>query len=67
MTPKPRPVLLDCDPGTDDAIALWLALASPEISLQLITVAGGNVGLAQTLRNALSVVGLAGAQVPVVA
>ncbi|ONG48239.1 cysteine hydrolase [Pseudoroseomonas deserti] len=67
MTVTPRLVLLDCDPGTDDAIALWLALASPEIDLRLVTVAGGNVGLAQTLPNALAVVGLAGARVPVVA
>jgi len=61
-----RPVLLDCDPGTDDAIALWLALASPEIDLQLVTVAGGNVGLELTLPNARAVLGLAGATVPVI-
>ncbi|WP_419896797.1 nucleoside hydrolase [Roseomonas sp. USHLN139] len=63
----PRPVLLDCDPGTDDALALWLALAAPEIDLRLVTVAGGNVGLARTLPNALALVGLAGGRVPVVA
>jgi len=62
-----RVVLLDCDPGTDDAVALWLALASPEIDLRLVTVAGGNVGLERTLPNARSILGLAGATVPVVA
>ena len=61
----PRPIIIDCDPGTDDAIALWLALASPEIALQAITVVGGNVGIERTLANALALVALAGAEVPV--
>jgi purine nucleosidase len=59
------PVILDCDPGTDDVFALLLALAAPEIELLAVTVAGGNVGLDRTLPNALSVVALAGAAVPV--
>lgn len=62
-----RRVIIDCDPGTDDAIALWLAFASPEVEVPLITVAGGNAGLASTLANARAVVGLAGRTVPVVA
>jgi inosine-uridine nucleoside N-ribohydrolase len=63
-----RPTIIDCDPGTDDAVALWLALASPEaIDLRLVTVVGGNVGLETTLRNACAVVGLSGRAVPVVA
>lgn len=62
-----RVCLIDTDPGTDDAVALWLALASPEIDLRLVTVAGGNVGLAHTLRNARAIVGLSGRTVPVVA
>ncbi len=62
-----RICLIDTDPGTDDAIALWLALAGPEIDLRLVTVAGGNVGLGHTLRNARAIVGLAGREVPVVA
>ncbi|HWT09248.1 MAG TPA: nucleoside hydrolase [Roseomonas sp.] len=62
-----RVCLIDTDPGTDDAIALWLALASPELDLRLVTVAGGNVGIEHTLRNARAIVGLAGAAVPVVA
>jgi inosine-uridine nucleoside N-ribohydrolase len=61
------PVILDCDPGTDDAFALLLALASPEIELLAVTVAGGNVGLDRTLPNALALVALAGAPVPVFA
>ena len=59
------PVILDCDPGTDDALAIFLALASPELSVLAITVAGGNVGLPHTLRNACALVSLAGATVPV--
>lgn len=62
-----RPVIIDCDPGTDDAIALWLALGSPELDLRLVTVAGGNVGLRRTTANARAVIGLAGSAVPIVA
>ncbi|WP_439595751.1 nucleoside hydrolase [Falsiroseomonas sp.] len=62
-----RTTIIDCDPGTDDAIALWLALASPELDVRLVTVAGGNVGLAATTANARAVVGLTGRAIPVVA
>jgi purine nucleosidase len=48
-------------------VAIWLALASPDLDLRLITVAGGNAGLERTLPNARAVVGLAGREVPVVA
>jgi purine nucleosidase len=61
-----RLCVLDCDPGTDDAIAILLAMASPELDLRLVTVAGGNVGLEATLPNARALVGLAGRPVPVV-
>jgi purine nucleosidase len=60
-----RPVIIDCDPGTDDAIALLFAFASPELDIRAITVAGGNVGLTRTLANALALTRLAGATVPV--
>jgi purine nucleosidase len=60
-----RPILIDCDPGTDDAIALFMALGDPALDVRHVTVAGGNVGLAHTLRNARALVGLAGRQVPV--
>jgi inosine-uridine nucleoside N-ribohydrolase len=62
------PVLLDCDPGHDDAIAILLALASPEVELRGITTVAGNQTLEKTTRNALVVLELAGrADVPVCA
>jgi inosine-uridine nucleoside N-ribohydrolase len=61
----PKQVVIDCDPGTDDAIAILLALASPELSVLAITVAGGNAGLDQTLPNTLALTALAGSAVPV--
>ena len=67
MGVTPRPVIIDCDPGTDDAIALFLAFASPELDVRLVTVAGGNAGLTRTLGNARAVVGLTGRAVPIVA
>jgi purine nucleosidase len=62
-----RRVIIDCDPGTDDAIALWLAFASREIDVALITVAGGNAGLEQTMVNARAIAALAGKVIPIVA
>jgi purine nucleosidase len=61
------PVIIDCDPGTDDAFALLLAIASPELDVRAITVVGGNVGLERTVPNALALSALAGASVPVFA
>ena len=56
-----RRVIVDCDPGIDDAVALWLALASPEaIRLEAVTTVAGNVGLAATERNARRVLAAAG-------
>ena len=52
-------MILDCDPGVDDAIAILLALASPEIELVGITCVAGNKGLALTARNALRVCAIA--------
>lgn len=51
-------VVLDTDPGIDDALAILLALASPEIELAGVSVTGGNCSLADGVRNALSVVAL---------
>ena len=62
-----HPVIIDSDPGSDDAVALFLALGSPELDLRLISVVGGNVGLERTLANARAIVGLSGRRVPVVA
>jgi purine nucleosidase len=61
----PRRIVIDCDPGTDDAIALFLAFASPELDVVAVTAVGGNVGLGHTLRNARALVGLCGRAVPV--
>jgi len=48
----PRPIIIDCDPGQDDAVALFLAMASPdELELLGITAVAGNVPLALTERN----------------
>jgi purine nucleosidase len=55
-----HPILLDTDPGVDDALALLLALRSPEMELVAVTTVAGNVGLAATTRNALLLLDLAG-------
>jgi pyrimidine-specific ribonucleoside hydrolase len=68
MTPGPTPVILDCDPGHDDALAILLALARPELDLRAITTVAGNAPLAATTRNALRVLTLLGrTEVPVAA
>ena len=62
------PIVIDCDPGHDDAIAILLALASPEVELRGITTVAGNQTLEKTTRNALKVLELAGrTDVPVAA
>ena len=53
-------MILDGDPGLDDAVAWWLALASPELQVLAITTVHGNVGLPLTTRNAGVVLALAG-------
>jgi purine nucleosidase len=59
-------ILLDCDPGADDALALFFALAHPELDLLAVTTTYGRVSLAQATRNALLLCALAGhAQLPV--
>jgi inosine-uridine nucleoside N-ribohydrolase len=57
---SPTPILLDCDPGHDDAIALLLALASPEVELLGVTTTYGNQTLEKTTANALRVLELVG-------
>lgn len=54
-----RKIILDTDPGTDDAMAMMLALNSPELDVRAITVVPGNVTAAQGLDNALRMVSLA--------
>lgn len=62
-----KKVLIDCDPGIDDALALLLAFASPELEVQAVTVVGGNQPLEATLQNALGLTRLLSAGVPVAA
>src|SRR5271156_4209617 len=64
----PRRVIIDTDPGVHDAMAILLALNSPELKVEALTVVPGNVEAAQGLENALKLVSLAGrCDVPVVA
>jgi len=61
-------IILDCDPGIDDALAIGFAVAAPEIELAGITTVAGNVGLVKTTANALAVASFVGAgDVPVTA
>ncbi|WP_192930912.1 nucleoside hydrolase [Deinococcus sp. AJ005] len=65
--PSPLKVILDGDPGLDDAVAWLLMLASPEVQVLGITATHGNVGLPLTVYNAgvtLALAGKAGAGVP---
>ncbi|MBU2675730.1 MAG: nucleoside hydrolase [Gammaproteobacteria bacterium] len=58
---SPRPIIIDCDPGQDDAVALFLAFAVPEaLRILGITTVGGNVPLALTQRNARQMCDIAG-------
>ena len=62
------PVLIDCDPGQDDALALLLALASPELDVVGVSAVAGNQTLDKTTTNALRVLELAGrTDIPVAA
>ena len=58
-------IILDCDPGHDDAIALLLAGRHPEIELLAVTTVAGNQSVEKTTLNALKVCSLAGIEVPV--
>jgi len=60
-----RPLIIDCDPGVDDAIALFTAFQSPEFDLLAITTVAGNVGIEHTTRNALQLCEVAGVDVVV--
>ncbi len=64
----PFRVIIDTDPGVDDALALLLAMRSPELKIEGITPVAGNVPLALTLPNALRMVEIAGrTDIPVAA
>lgn len=57
---SPQRVIIDTDPGIDDAMAILLALNSPELKVEALTVVPGNVDGRQGLENALKIVSLAG-------
>jgi inosine-uridine nucleoside N-ribohydrolase len=57
---SPTPIILDVDPGHDDAVAIMLACGAPEIGLLGVTTVAGNVPLEKTTRNALRVLSLVG-------
>jgi purine nucleosidase len=63
-----RKIILDCDPGHDDAVAMLLAHGSPDIELVAVTTVAGNQTLEKVTRNALSVATVIGMQgVPIAA
>ncbi len=60
-------LLIDTDPGVDDALALLMAHAHPSTRIEALTIAAGNVGLAHTVSNALKLCEVVGMEVPVFA
>jgi pyrimidine-specific ribonucleoside hydrolase len=61
------PLIIDCDPGHDDAMALMLAVASPELELTAVTTVAGNQTIEKVTANAIRVLDVAGSDVPVAA
>ena len=57
---KPVPVIHDCDPGHDDAVAILMAAVHPAIELKAVTVVAGNQSLHKTARNALNICSASG-------
>ncbi len=57
---RPIRLIIDTDPGVDDAIAILMALASPDVEVVGLTTVGGNVPLARSTRNALALLQAAG-------
>lgn len=62
----PTPVIIDTDPGIDDAVAILCALATPSIRVLGLTTVAGNIGLEKTTANAGRILSLAGANLPVI-
>ena len=62
-----RRVILDCDPGHDDAMAILLAAASPALELEAITTVAGNQALERVTLNARRICSVAGINVPIAA
>lgn len=64
----PKPIIIDCDPGHDDAIAMLLAFAKPElVKVLAVTIVAGNQTLEKTVNNALKVLSFAGIECQVAA
>lgn len=59
------PVLIDCDPGHDDAVMLMLAVGSGRFAIKAVTTSAGNQTQAKTLTNALKIIELMGVDIPV--
>lgn len=61
----PRPIIIDTDPGIDDALAIMLAAASPEVEIIGIVAVTGNVGIEHTAPNAAALADMLGLDCPV--
>lgn len=64
-SPVPDPVIIDTDPGIDDCLALFLALASPELDVRGLSVSYGNTVVENAHRNAIEIVRRTGKRVPI--
>ena len=64
-TPNPTPILIDTDPGIDDAMAILMAFAEPKVEVVGLTAVFGNVDVDKATRNALHLCALAGKSIPV--
>ena len=62
-----RPIIIDTDPGIDDALAIAIALFSEELDVKLITTVAGNVSLEKVTNNALRLLAFFEKDVPVAA
>ncbi|KAF9404139.1 hypothetical protein HW555_014494 [Spodoptera exigua] len=65
MLEKKRPIIIDTDPGIDDAVALSIALNHPNLDVKLLTTVAGNVNVTKTTENTLKLVSFFEKQVPV--
>lgn len=61
---KTRTIIIDCDPGLDDAVAISLAQSAPGIELAAITTVAGNAGIEMVTKNALGIVAALGGSIP---
>src|SRR5437762_2071651 len=62
---KKIPILIDCDPGQDDAVMLMLAFGSGLFDIKAITTSAGNQTQEKTLKNAMKIISLIGADIRV--